>query len=369
MSTVITIDDLGPEKIIQINKPRTGLQAIVVVDNVAAGPSIGGIRLTPEITLDECARLARAMTLKNAAAGLPHGGGKAMIAGDPSMPEAEKSRLVRAFARSIADVSDYIPGPDMGTNESCMAWILDETSRAVGLPRVLGGIPLDEIGATGYGLVIAIETAEAHSGVEIEGARVAVQGFGAVGLHAARFLSGKGARIVAASDSAGSISHPDGLDFETLAAIKKKGQKLRDLEKDGVVTGSPESIVAADCDIFIPAARPDVITTDNARLIKARLVAEGANIPASLEAEQLLHDRGICVLPDFIANAGGVICASVEHHRGSESQAMTVIGEKITRNVAQVLEQATTKNLTPRAAAEQMARKRIEEAMRLRRFG
>ena len=369
MTTAATIDDLGPEKIIQINKPRAGLEAIVVVDNVAAGPSIGGIRLTSDITVDECVRLARAMTLKNAAAGLPHGGGKAMIAGDPSMPEAEKSLLVRAFAQSITDVSDYIPGPDMGTNETCMAWILDETSRAVGLPRVLGGIPLDEIGATGHGLVVAIETAEAHSGVKIDGARIAIQGFGAVGLHAARILSQKGARIVAASDSAGSVSHPVGLNFDTLAIIKSKGQKLRDLEQDGVTTGSPESIITADCDILIPAARPDVINADNARSIRARLVAEGANIPASLEAEQSLHKRGICVLPDFIANAGGVICASVEYHGGGEGQAMTAIGEKIAYNVSQVMEHSKGRNVAPRIAAEQIARERVEEAIILRRFG
>ncbi len=369
MTADITIDDLGPEKIIHINKPRTGLEAIVIIDNIAAGPSIGGVRMTSDITLDECARLARAMTLKNAAAGLPHGGGKVMIAGDPAMPEQEKNRLVRTFARSIADVSDYIPGPDMGTNETCMAWILDETSRAVGLPRVLGGIPLDEIGATGYGLAVAIETAEAHSGVKIDGARVAVQGFGAVRLHAARFLSQMGARIVAASDSAGSVSHSNGLNFDKLAAVKKKGLNLRDLEMDGVVTGSPESVVTANCDILIPAARPDVITADNAHSIKARLVAEGANIPASPEAEHFLHERGICVLPDFIANAGGVICASVEYHGGSESQAMTMIREKIARNISQVLEHSTARNVTPRIAAEQIARKRVVEAMMLRRFG
>ena len=143
-------DDLGPAKIVHIHDPQCGLQAIVVVDNTACGQSIGGVRMAPDVTTEEVFRLARAMTLKNAAAGLRHGGGKAGIPADPKT--AEKERLIRAFARAIRNLTEYVPGPDMGTDESCMAWIVDEIGRAVGLPRDLGGIPLDEIGATGYGI-------------------------------------------------------------------------------------------------------------------------------------------------------------------------------------------------------------------------
>jgi glutamate dehydrogenase/leucine dehydrogenase len=178
-------DDLGPEKIVLLREPRTRLEAVVVVDNVACGPAIGGVRMAPDVTVDEVVRLARAMTYKNAAAGLPHGGGKSGIIADPACEPEEKERLVRAFARMIRELTEYIPGPDMGTNETCMAWVKDEIGRSVGLPRVLGGIPLDKIGATGYGLAVAAEVAAAEAKLPLDGARIAVEGFGAVGQHAA----------------------------------------------------------------------------------------------------------------------------------------------------------------------------------------
>jgi hypothetical protein len=150
-------DELGPEKIVLIREPRVGLEAVVAVDNVACGPAIGGVRMAPDVTAEEVVRLARAMTLKNAAAGLPHGGGKAGILADPACAPDRKEALVRTFARMIRGLTEYIPGPDMETNEACMAWIRDEIGRAVGLPRVVGGIPLDEIGATGFGLAVAAD--------------------------------------------------------------------------------------------------------------------------------------------------------------------------------------------------------------------
>jgi hypothetical protein len=152
-------DEVGPRKTVLLREPRVGLEAIVVVDNIACGPAIGGVRMAPDVTLEEVGRLARAMTFKNAAAGLAHGGGKAGIIADPSCPAARKEALVRAFARMITELTEYIPGPDMGTDETCMAWVRDEIGRAVGLPRVVGGIPLDEIGATGFGLAVAAEVA------------------------------------------------------------------------------------------------------------------------------------------------------------------------------------------------------------------
>jgi glutamate dehydrogenase (NAD(P)+)/glutamate dehydrogenase (NADP+) len=174
-------DDLGPAKILHIYEPLTGLKAILVVDNVACGPAIGGVRMAPDVTTAEVVRLARAMTLKNAAAGLPHGGGKAGILADPKLPLADKERLVRTFARAIKPITDYIPGPNMGTDERCMAWVYDEIGRAVGLPPEIGGIPLDEIGATGFGLSIATEIASQSCQLQSPGARLVVQGFGSVG--------------------------------------------------------------------------------------------------------------------------------------------------------------------------------------------
>ena len=196
-------DNLGPLKIVHVHRRGLGLRATIVVDNVACGPSIGGIRMAPDVSTEECTRLARAMTLKNAAAGLPHGGGKAVIYGDPKISTAAKEPLIRGFAAAIADMTDYIPGPDMGIDELCMGWIKDEIGRAVGLPREVGGIPLDEIGATGFGLAAAVDVAREFIELELRGARVAVQGFGAVGKHAARFLQEKGTVLVAASDSSG----------------------------------------------------------------------------------------------------------------------------------------------------------------------
>jgi glutamate dehydrogenase (NAD(P)+) len=154
-------DELGPAKIIHVHEPALGLTAILVVDNVACGPSIGGLRMAPDVSAAECFRLARAMTLKNAAAGLPHGGGKSVLYGDPRMPRDRKERLIRAFAHALRNEHDYIFGPDMGTDETCMAWVRDEIGRAVGLPAVLGGIPLDELGATAWGIRHAAEVGAA----------------------------------------------------------------------------------------------------------------------------------------------------------------------------------------------------------------
>src|SRR5512134_3850212 len=201
----IDADTLGPAKILHVHEPGCGLRAVVVVDNVACGPSIGGLRMAPDVTTAECFRLARAMTLKNSAAGLAHGGGKSVLCGDPRMLPDAKERLIRAFAHALQNEQDYIFGPDMGTDETCMAWIKDEIGRAVGLPAAMGGIPLDEIGATGWGISQSAEVAASHIGLTLSGARVAIQGFGAVGRHAARFLTRMGATLVAASDTLGTL--------------------------------------------------------------------------------------------------------------------------------------------------------------------
>jgi glutamate dehydrogenase (NAD(P)+) len=209
-------DDLGPAKILHLYDPGSGLKAIVVVDNVVLGPAIGGVRMAADANLEECFRLARAMTLKAAAAGLPHGGAKSVLLVDPEMPRGRKELLVRRFAGMIRDLTEYIPGPDMGTDECCMASIHEETGRSAGLPAEIGGIPLDEIGATGRGVAIACEIACQDAGLPLQGARVAIQGFGAVGSHAARFLAERGAVIVAVADVHGAVAADSGLDVEAL---------------------------------------------------------------------------------------------------------------------------------------------------------
>ncbi len=359
-------DDLGPSKIIHVHEPAIGLRAILVVDNVAKGPSIGGVRMAPDVSVEECVRLARAMTFKNAAAGLPHGGGKAVLYGDPKMPKADKERLIRGMAQALRYAEDYIFAPDMGTDEECMAWVKDEIGRVVALPREVGGIPLDEIGATGFGLGHVADVAQEFAGLTLEGARVVIQGFGAVGSHAARFLSERGARLVGAADSQGTIHNPEGLDVNALLELKAAGRSVAD-HPDGERLDL-DAVVGLDCDIWIPAARPDVIHEANVGQLKARLVIEGANIPVTREAERILHERGVLCVPDFIANAGGVICAAMEYHGATESAALQAIQEKLRRNTRQVLEDARRRGILPRQAAQDMAEARVRKAMGMRRY-
>lgn len=362
------VDDLGPEAVVLLRHRPTDTAAVIVIDNTAAGPAIGGVRMAQDVTVAEVARLARAMTLKNAGARLAHGGAKAGIAADPTMPEGDKEALVRWFANAMRDLTGYIPGPDMGTDERCMAWVHDEIGRSVGLPAALGGIPLDDLGATGFGLAVAADAAEAAGVIDLHGARVAVQGFGAVGTHASRFLVERGAVLVAVSDSSGAIAHPEGLPMAELIEWKRAGKLLGEFGGPGVEQLERDALIAVDCDILVPAARPDVITLDNADAVRAKLVLEGANIPATAQAEAALHARGVLCLPDWIVNAGGVICASVEYAGGTRSQAFASIEETIRDNTAAVLKATSETGELPRAVAERMALARVRDAMALRRF-
>lgn len=358
--------DLGPWKVIHICEPSVGLKAVLVIDNVACGPAIGGIRMAPDVSTIEAIRLARAMTLKNGAAGLRHGGGKSVIYADPKMDPEQKELLIRAFASSIKHTLEYIPGPDMGTDEICMAWIQDEIGRSVGLPKAIGGIPLDEIGATGFGVSHAVDVALDFVNFPIDGARIVVQGFGSVGRHAARFLVEKGAILVGAADSNGSIYHPKGLDLAELIGFKEVGRSVTEAQLGE--KGDRDAVIDIECDIWIPAARPDVINESNVDRLQTKLVVQGANIPFTERAEHQLHKRGVLVVPDFIANAGGVICAAVEYHGDSESLAFQVIAEKITTNTRLVLEKAIQKVISPREAAVAMAEQRVRTAMDCRRW-
>jgi glutamate dehydrogenase/leucine dehydrogenase len=322
--------------------------------------------MAPDVSTEECFRLARAMTWKNAAAGLPHGGGKSVIFGDPRMSAERKEQVIRAFAGAIRDIADYIPGPDMGTDELCMGWIKDETGHAVGLPAAIGGIPLDQIGATGYGLAACVDVASEFIGLELKGARVVVQGFGAVGKHAARFLSQRGAILVGASDTGGTLADPSGLDVGALIALKDAGKPLRDHSSGAKL--DVDAVIDIDCDVWIPAARPDVLHAGNVGRLKTRLMPQGANIPCTSEAEKSLHSRGVLVVPDFIANAGGVICAAVEHHGGTERAAFDYIDDRIRKNTRAVLEESRRNAKVPRAAALDLAAVRVRAAMKVRRW-
>ena len=359
-------DALGPAKIIHVFEPSVDLKAVLVVDNVARGPSIGGIRMAEDVTTAECFRLARAMTLKNAAAGLPHGGGKIVVLGNPRMNKGAKENILRALASSLRNEEDYIFAPDMGTDEECMAWIRDEVGRVVGLPRELGGIPLDEIGATGWGLSHVTDVALKFCDFEIEGARVVIQGFGAVGKNAAMFLRDKGAVLVSASDTGGTVHNPDGLDVNALIALKDDGRSVTDCS-DGKSLDC-DAIIDIACDIWIPAARPDVIHDDNVGRLNTRLVVQGANIPITHSAEKIMHERGILTVPDFIANAGGVICAAMEYRGSNKTAVFQTIEEKLRSNTRKVLDMMRDEGVMPRQAAVELATERVQKAMSFRRF-
>ncbi len=353
-------DPLGPAKVIHIYDHQSGLKAMVVVDNVACGPAVGGVRMAPDVSTEEVFRLARAMTLKNAAADLPYGGGKAAILASPKLPVAKKETLMRAFGMAIKEIMEYIPGPDMGTDETCMAWVREETGRAIGLPAAMGGIPLDEVGATGYGLSVAADVASDFCHLDLFGAKFVIQGAGAVGLHAARFLTARGAVLIAASDSQGAVFNADGIDIVQLTHLKKQGKSVLDYA-DGQKLAR-DAVIDIPCDIWIPAARPDVIRANNVDRLNTRLVLQGANIPFTPKAEQICYDRNILVIPDFIANAGGVICGAVEYGGGTKEIAFQPFEEKIRKNTTLMLEGVTRTGNLPRQIAIEMAEQRIRRA-------
>jgi glutamate dehydrogenase (NAD(P)+) len=254
----------------------------------------------------------------------------------------------------------------MGTDERCMAWVHDEIDRCVGLPTHLGGIPLDELGATAYGLMAAAKVAEDFVDFNLHGARTVVQGFGAVGKNVARFMADLGVILVGAADINGTIYNPDGLDVGKLIELSESGHSVSEF-KGGKRLGV-DDVISLDCEIWIPAARPDVLTANNIGDFKARLILEGANIPATLAAEKQLHERGVLIVPDIIANAGGVICASMEYAGATRSAAFEAIEEKLTLNTLKVLKQVRETGILPRQAASDLAVERVKSAMSTRRW-
>jgi glutamate dehydrogenase (NAD(P)+) len=214
-------------------------------------------------------------------------------------------------------------------------------------------------------VAVAAEVAAPEVGISLAGARVAVEGFGAVGQHAARCLAARGARLVAASDSRGAIHDPAGLPIDALMAHKRAGRPLAGFSGGRAI--AREALIGVPCDIWIPAARPDTLTADNVGHLQSRLVIQGANIPATGPAEDWMHAHGILSVPDFIANAGGVICAAIEYHGGTQAQALAVIEERIRANTRETLERARADRVPPRQAATRMATARVREAMGYRR--
>jgi glutamate dehydrogenase (NAD(P)+) len=290
--------------------------------NITLGPAKGGIRYHPDVTLDEVTALAAWMTWKCAVAHIPFGGGKGGVVCDPTrMSRRELEALTRRYVAEIIDAigpEKDVPAPDVNTNDQIMAWVMDtysmhvghtETAVVTGKPIEMGG-SLGRREATGRGVMIVTREAAKHFGVDIKGATVAVQGFGNVGSVSADLLSKLGAKIVAVTDWKGGVYNPNGLDIAKMLDYAKQHRTI-----DEFPGGEPidnDRLFALDVDILVPAALENQITAENASKINARIVAEGANGPTTPEAHRRLHERGIFVIPDILANAGGVTTSYFE---------------------------------------------------------
>jgi glutamate dehydrogenase/leucine dehydrogenase len=245
-----------------------------------------------------------------------------------------------------------------------MAYIKDEIGRSVGLPKVIGGLPLDELGMTGYGVAIAADVASEKIKLPLKGARVVIQGFGNVGKAAAKYLLERGAKIIATCNSKGAICNLEGLDIAKLNEVIAETHSVQDWNLGHPITH--KEMLELESDIFIPAARPDVFDESNQHLLKTKLVLEGANIPLTAQAARMIHDRGITIVPDVIANGGGVICAASEYQGMSEAQAYERVKASVSRNTEEVLNRVREEKLYPHDAARLMARERIFKAMQYR---
>ena len=354
-------DGFGPEKIIEVYNPKYGMRGFVVLDNLSLGPGKGGIRMTPSVSMDEVKRLARAMTWKCSLADLPFGGAKSGIIADPkNLTRKQKDELIAAFSEALKVVCPdlYVAAPDINTAEHEMEVFskANGSKRAcTGKPKKMGGIP-HELGSTGFGVYHAALVGLKQLGMNVKKIKFAVEGFGNVGTFAAKFLSEHGAKLVATSDSQGVIYNEKGIDYDKLMKVK---------QKEGTVTKYPgkvlhgRDIIGLKVDVLITAAIPDLIEMGDVNKIKAKLIVEGSNIPTTPDVEQALHKKGILVIPDFVANAGGVISSYVEYVGGNAKTMFRMVEEKIRRNTEVVLENARRKKIMPREAAMQIAQDRV----------
>ena len=353
-----------------------------VQHNLARGPGKGGIRYSPQVGLDEVKALAMLMTWKCALVNIPYGGAKGGVTCAPkTMSMGELERLTRRYATAISVIvgpDRDIPAPDMNTNEQTMAWFMDTISmhRGYTVPGVVTGKPIPIGGtlgrreATGQGVAIATREAMAHLDKPLAGATVAIQGFGNVGYYAATCLQSMGCRIVAVSDSTGGTYDAGGLDPGKVSKHKAATGTCQDYP--GGDSLSIEEILEISCDILVPAALEGQITGSNADRIKATLIVEGANGPTTPEAEAILQDRGVTVVPDILANAGGVAVSYFEWVQ--DLQYYFWSGEEIDSRLEQVMVRAfkdvarltEQRSSSLREAAMYLAVGRVAEAIRLR---
>jgi len=353
-----------------------------VQHNLTRGPGKGGIRYYPKATLNEVRALAMLMTWKCAVVDIPFGGAKGGVACDAKkLSLAELERLTRRYTSEICQIigpNSDIPAPDMYTNEQVMAWIMDTYSMQMGytVPEVVTGKPLSVGGspgraeATGRGCVIVVKQAAEHIGLELPGARVAVQGFGNVGSVAAAYLAKEGARVIGVSDSQGAVVNEKGLDVEQLKAYKAASGSVVGFK--GAEDLPPAEVLELDCDVLVPAALEGQIVASNAPRIKARLIAEGANGPTTPEADRILGENGVMVLPDILANAGGVVVSyfewvqSLEKFTWPEDQVNRRLEEFMTRSFHAVHTTAKRHQTDMRSAAMVHAVGKVADATKTR---
>ncbi|HSB45876.1 MAG TPA: Glu/Leu/Phe/Val dehydrogenase [Nitrospira sp.] len=332
------------------------------------GPSKGGIRYHPDVNLGEVAALAMWMTWKCALADLPYGGAKGGVAVDSKqLSRAELQRLTRRYASEIFPLigpDQDVPAPDVGTDAQVMAWIMDTYSQQVGysVPGVVTGKPLSIGGslgreeATGRGVVYVTFEALRRLNLDIRNTTVAIQGFGNVGSHTARIMHESGARVIAVSDVQGGIYNSSGFDVPTLLArYRETGRSLKDTKLGDHITN--DELLQLDCTVLVPAALSEQITERNASKLRCRILAEGANGPTTLEADRIVQDKGIFVIPDILANSGGVIVSYFEWVQDAQrffwkaADIQDRLRDLMTSAFQRTIEFATTKRTSMRMAA------------------
>src|SRR5438270_5346519 len=349
-----------------------------VTHNIARGPSKGGIRYHPDVTLDEVKALAMWMTWKCALMGIPFGGAKGGVVCDPKkLSRTELEKLTRRYTSEIINEigpEKDIPAPDVGTAPAVMAWIFDTYSMnkghsvlgvVTGKPLQLGG-SLGRQEATARGALFCIREAVRKQGRSVEGQRVAVQGFGNVGSFLAKFLAEDGAKVVAISDSRTALYNPNGIDVPAAFAHKHETGSLEGLRGAEAITN--EELVLLDCDVLAPCALEQVITAENADRVKARIICEGANGPITPVADEILDDKGILVLPDVLANAGGVVVSYFEWVQGlqeyfwKEAEVNAKLNDIVVRAFNETWATRETRQTSMRVAAYGVAVQRVAEA-------
>jgi glutamate dehydrogenase (NAD(P)+) len=351
--------------------------------NSARGPTKGGLRFHPTVDADDIRALATLMTWKTAVVNIPFGGAKGGIACDPSqLSQGELERTTRKFveriSREIGPQRD-IPAPDVNTNAQVMAWIMDQYSRLHGFsPAVVTGKPVELHGsegreaATGYGAICVAENFLRDLGGGLNGAKVAIQGFGNVGLFAAQFAHQRGAKVVAVSDVSGGVANQDGLNIPELVAFARNRRPLSEYQAEGLSRITNEALLTHDVDVLIPAALGGVLTNDVAREVRAKLIVEAANAPTFPEADEIFEQRGIPVIPDILANAGGVTVSYFEWTQNLQCLSWTE--EEVNGRLRQVMAAAYTtirglvqsRKLGWRTAAYIVALGRVAKAAMLR---